>query len=362
MTPTQSLAELGQSLWLDNITRDMLNDGTLERYRDELSITGLTSNPTIFEQALATGNAYDAQIRRLVREGITGESLFMKLAITDLQHAADLFRPIFDQTQGRDGWVSMEVSPLLIRDPTATVRAARHIHEAASRPNLYVKIPGSVEGIPAIEETVFAGIPVNVTLLFSTAQYLAVADAYMRALERRLAAGLQPDVSSVASVFVSRWDKAVADKVPETLRNKLGIASAHQTYQAYWDLMNSQRWRSLESEGARPQRLLWASTATKDPKAPMDLYVSALAAPNTVNTMPEKTLLAYAKDGVQNGGIFSSGVDSAGVISDISKLGVDIDALAVQLQDEGGKSFVKSWKSLMDRIAEQEQSLEERTA
>lgn len=357
MKPTQSLHEQGQSLWLDNITRDMLNDGTLKRYRDELSVTGLTSNPTIFEEAIGHGNAYDEQIHALGDQGLPSEQLFAELAIADLQRAADLFRPIYDQTGGLDGWVSMEVSPLLVHDAKATALAATQIHKAASRPNLFVKIPGTEEGVAAIEETLFAGIPVNVTLLFSTSQYLAVAEAYMRALERRIAAGLKPDVTSVASIFVSRWDKAIADKVPEHLRNKLGIAVAQHTYKAYWDLINSQRWRSLESAGARPQRLLWASTGTKDPKAPADLYVAALAAPSTIDTMPEKTLLAFAEKGVLSSGILSNTGSAEPLLQEFLAAGIDMDSLAKQLQDEGGASFAKSWHSLLKGIEQKRESL-----
>ena len=357
MKPTQILHDQGQSLWLDNITRDMLSDGTLRRYRDELSVTGLTSNPTIFQEAIGRGSAYDDQIHALMKRGMSGEQLFSQLAISDLQRAADLFRPIFDKTGGLDGWVSMEVSPLLVHDARATALAAEAIHKAAARPNLFVKIPGSVEGVAAIEETLFAGIPVNVTLLFSTEQYRAVADAYMRALERRVAAGLNPDVTSVASVFVSRWDKAVADSVPAHLRNTLGIAVAQQAYKAYWDLVNSPRWRELESKGARSQRLLWASTGTKDPEAPADLYVSALAAPSTINTMPEKTLLAFAEKGVPSTGMLSNTVDPTPRLAEFRSVGVDVDALAMRLQDEGGQSFVKSWNSLLAGIEKKREGL-----
>lgn len=344
--PTQVLQEQGQSLWLDNITRDMLNDGTLKRYRDQLSITGLTSNPTIFEEAIGHGNAYDEQIHTLAGQGLQGEQLFVELAITDLQRAADLFRPIYDHTKGLDGWVSMEVSPLLVHDAKATALAAAQIHKVANRPNLFVKIPGTAEGIAAIEETLFAGIPVNVTLLFSTPQYLAVAEAYMNALERRLDAGLAPDVASVASIFVSRWDKAVAGKVPELLRNKLGIAVAQQTYKAYWDVLNSQRWKSLEAAGARPQRLLWASTGTKDPKAPADLYVAALAAPNTIDTMPEKTLLEFAAHGIPCNGVLTL-VDPEPLLGEFRSAGIDTVVMAQQLQAEGGDAFARSWHSLL---------------
>lgn len=352
MKSTQALHDQGQSLWLDKITRDMLNNGTLKRYRDELSVTGLTSNPTIFEEAIAQGEAYDEQIEALVQHGLRGELLFASLAVADLQRAADLFRPIFDESGGLDGWVSMEVSPLLIHDTTATVLAATQIHAAAARPNLFVKIAGTEEGIAAIEEAVFAGIPVNVTLLFSTNQYLAAAEAYMRALERRVAAGLKPDVASVASLFVSRWDKAVLSKSPPPLHNTLGIAVAQRTYKAYWDLVSSQRWLALEAAGARPQRLLWASTGTKDPNAPADLYISALAAPGTLNTMPEKTLLAFSQTKEPIIGTLFDRDDPEPVFDAFKSIGFDTDKLAKQLQDEGGQSFSKSWHSMLDRLEE----------
>lgn len=348
MNAIQVLRDQGQSLWLDKISREMLDDGTLERYRDDLSITGLTSNPTIFAEAMGHGSAYDEQIRELTGLGVRGDRLFFELALADLRRAADLFRPIFEQTQGRDGWVSMEVSPLLIHDPVATALAAKEIHKAAGRPNLFVKIPGTEEGISAIEETIFAGIPVNITLLFSATQYLAVADAYMRALERRSAAGLTVEVPSVASLFVSRWDKAVVDKVPERLHNKLGIAVAQQAYKAYWELLNSRRWHDLESAGARAQRLLWASTGTKDPQAPATLYVTALGAPNTIDTMPENTLLTLAEASVPaGGGLLSRAADPRQMLESFKLAGIDIDALANQLQTEGGESFKKSWHTLL---------------
>ena len=301
MSMTRKLHDLGQSLWLDNITRGILDNGTLRRYIDELSVTGLTSNPTIFDEAIGGSSLYDDSIRKKARAGASGEGLFVDLALEDLRRAADLFRPVFDRTGGIDGWVSMEVSPLLADDTRSTIEAARSIHKLADRPNLYVKIPGTPAGVPAIEEAIFAGVPVNVTLLFSREQYLAVAEAYMRGIERRIAAKLDPRVSSVASLFVSRWDKAVADKVPAELRNRLGIAMAGRTYKAHCDLLNTERWRALAAAGARKQRMLWASTGTKDPKASPTLYVEALAAPDTVDTMPEKTLLAFAEGGKVQG-------------------------------------------------------------
>src|SRR5262245_138941 len=289
MKATRALNELGQSLWLDNVSRDMLDSGTLKRYIDELSVTGLTSNPTIFDHAITHSGTYDADIRRLVLGGQSGDGLFFELALDDLRRAADLFLPIHEQTAGVDGWVSLEVSPLLAYAAKETVEQAKSLHDKAKRRNLYVKIPGTKEGLPAIEEAIFSGAPINVTLLFSTEHYLAAAEAYIKGLERRVAAGLSPDVESVASLFISRWDRAVTEKVPEGLRNKLGIAIGRQAYKAYRDLLESDRWQRLANKGARPQRLLFASTSTKDPKAPDVLYIAALAAPNTVDTMPEAT-------------------------------------------------------------------------
>jgi transaldolase len=351
MTITQNLHDLGQSLWLDNITREILDNGTLRRYIDDLSVTGLTSNPTIFDEAIGNTAAYDAGIRQKAQTGLSGEELFVELALEDLRRAADLFRPIFDRTQGTDGWVSMEVSPLLANDTKTTIDAALRIHKQANRPNLYVKIPGTAAGAPAIEEAIFAGVPVNVTLLFSREHYLRVAEAYMRGIERRVAAKLDPRINSVASVFVSRWDKAVSDKVPAELRNRLGIAIAQRTYRAHCDLIAGKRWRDLEAAGARKQRMLWASTGTKDPKAPAGLYVEALAAPDTIDTMPEKTLQAFAAGGKVGSVMAKDGGDAEQVIANFAKAGVDVDALAARLQIEGAESFVKSWTELMKRIA-----------
>ena len=344
---TQMLHELGQSLWLDNITRDMLQNGTLRRYIDELSVTGLTSNPTIFNQAIKSSTAYDAAIHQKLREGKTGEALFFELALADLTQAADLFRPIWDRTNGVDGWVSLEVSPLLAYDTASTLAAAKDLHARAGRPNLFIKIPGTPEGLPAIEEAIFAGVPINVTLLFSREQYVAAAEAFLRGIERRIAAGLKPEVGSVASVFVSRWDAAVAAKVPETLHNRLGIAIAKRTYKAARALLGSPRWGRAYNAGARPQRPLWASTGTKDPQASDVLYVKALAAPFTVNTMPEGTLKALADHGQLSEILPADGGDCEEVIAQFAGAGVDVDALAAQLQDEGAKSFVKSWHELM---------------
>ena len=357
MTITQNLHDLGQSLWLDNITREILDNGTLRRYIDELSVTGLTSNPTIFDEAIGNTAAYDAGIRQKAQSGLSGEELFVELALEDLRRAADLFRPIFDRTQGTDGWVSMEVSPLLANDTKTTIDAALRIHKQANRLNLYVKIPGTAAGAPAIEEAIFAGVPVNVTLLFSREHYLRVAEAYMRGIERRIAAKLDPRINSVASLFVSRWDKAVSEKVPVELRNRLGIAIARRTYRAHCELIAGKRWRDLEAAGARKQRMLWASTGTKDPKAPAGLYVEALAAPDTVDTMPEKTLQAFAAGGKVGSAMAKDGGDAEQVIASFAKAGVDVDALAARLQTEGAESFVKSWTELMKRIADKSAAL-----
>jgi transaldolase len=357
MKSTQRLHDLGQSLWLDNITREILDNGTLQRYADELSVTGLTSNPTIFDEAIGNTSAYDSGIRQKADKGLSGEELFVELALEDLRRAADVFRPVFERTGGVDGWVSMEVSPLLADDTQATVDAALRIHRLAGRPNLFVKIPGTPAGVPAIESAIFAGVPVNVTLLFSREHYLAVAEAYMRGIERRIAAGRDPRISSVASLFVSRWDRAVADKVPAELRNRLGNAIAARTYRAHCDLVAGKRWRALEAAGARKQRMLWASTGTKDPNAPAGLYVEALAAPDTIDTMPEKTLLAFAKQGEVKGTMPADGGDAEQTLARFAKAGVDIDALAARLQLEGAQSFVKSWKELLQRIADKSAAL-----
>jgi len=352
MKPTQVLHDLGQSLWLDNITRELLDSGTLRRYVAELSVTGLTSNPTIFDEAIGNGSAYDEGIRTKTRAGLRGEALFLELALEDLRRAADIFRPVFDRTGGTDGWVSMEVSPLLVDDTHATIESALAIHRQADRPNLYVKIPGTAAGVPAIEAAIFAGVPVNVTLLFSREQYLAVAEAYMRGLERRLAAGLDPGISSVASVFVSRWDRAVSDKVPAELINRLGVAIGWRTYRAHCELLRTPRWRALAAAGARKQRMLWASTGVKDPKAASDLYVTALAAPETIDTMPEKTLLAFAEHGSVKTAMPEDGGDAEDVLRRFAAAGVDVDSLAAKLQVDGAKSFVNSWTELMQRIAD----------
>jgi transaldolase len=357
MNRTRLLRDIGQSLWLDNITRDILDNGALRRYIDEYCVTGLTSNPTIFDQAIGNTGAYDASMRRLAAAGKSGEALFVELALEDLRRAADLFRPAFDVTGGADGWVSMEVSPLLADDTAGSIAAAARIHRQAGRANLYVKIPGTPAGIPAIEESIYAGVPINVTLLFSREQYVAAAEAYLRGIERRIAAGRDPQVASVASLFVSRWDRAVSDAVPAALRNRLGLAIAGRTYRAYRELLASERWRKLASAGARPQCLLWASTGTKDPNAPPTLYVEALAAPDTINTIPEKTLHAFAAQGKLQGAMAEDGGDAEAVLAHFVQAGVDIDALAERLQREGAQAFVKSWRALMQRIDAKSEAL-----
>jgi transaldolase len=350
MKAAQNLHDLGQSLWLDNITRNLLKTGVLRRYIDELSVTGLTSNPTIFDHAIKNSSDYDDAIKSKLAEGKSGEKLFFELALEDLTQAADLFRPVHDRTCGVDGWVSLEVSPLLAHDTKSTIAVAKDLHARARRPNLLIKIPGTPEGLPAIEEAIFAGVPVNVTLLFSDDQYLAVADAFMRGIERRIEAGLPPDVGSVASVFISRWDVAVAGKVPETLNNQLGIAVAKRTYKAYLDLLSSPRWMRAYNAGARPQRLLWASTGTKDPKASATLYITALAAPFTVNTMPEGTLKALAEPGGAVTTMPTDGGDCEQVLARFASAKIDVKALAARLQDEGATSFINSWNELMGVI------------
>ena len=357
MKATQLLHNLGQSLWLDNITRDLVNSGTLKRYIDELSVTGLTSNPTIFDHAIKNSSSYDAAIGKVLDEGESGEKLFFELALEDLMRAADLFRPTFDRTNGVDGWVSLEVSPLLAHDTASTLAAAKSLHARAARPNLLIKIPGTKEGLPAIEESIFAGVPVNVTLLFSREQYVAAAEAFLRGIERRIDAGLQADIGSVASVFVSRWDAAVADKVPAALKNRLGIAMAKRTYKAYRELLSSPRWERIYNAGARPQRLLWASTGTKDPKASDVLYIKALAAPFTVNTMPEATLNALADHGDLSEIMSADGGDCEAVLEQFAAAGIDSDDLGAKLQDDGAKSFVSSWNDLMEVIASKSATL-----
>jgi transaldolase len=357
MNATQKLRDIGQSLWLDNITRGLLTSGILRRYRDEFAVTGLTSNPTIFDHALRHGTDYDAEIRQKLKESRSPEELFLALALSDLRQAADLFRPIHDRTNGLDGWVSLELSPLLAYDTARSIAEAKRLHAEAGRPNFFIKIPGTPQGVPAIEEAIFAGVPINVTLLFSREQYLAAAEAYLRGIERRLAAGLNPHVWSVASLFISRWDKAVLGKVPETLRDQLGIAIARRTYKAYRELLASPRWLRLLNEGARPQRLLWASTGTKDPKASDVLYLQALAAPFTIATVPEATLRAFADHGRVGDLLPPDGGNCEEVLDRFRRAGIDSDALGVQLQREGAEEFDKSWNDLLECIASKSESL-----
>jgi transaldolase len=347
MNPTKTLHDLGQSLWLDNITRDLLDSGTLRRYTDELSVTGLTSNPTIFDHAIRNSTHYDADISRSTSRAKPAEDLFFELALADLTRAADLFRSVFARTDGVDGWVSLEVSPFLAHDTQRTLAAARDLHERGGKSNLFIKIPGTAEGLPAIEEAIFAGVPINITLLFSREQYVAAAETYLRGVERRIEAGLNPAVGSVASLFVSRWDVAVAGKVPGELTNRLGIAVAQHAYKAYLDLLASPRFQRAANAGARAQRLLWASTGAKDPKASDTLYVKALAAPFTVNTMPESTLKAFGDHGEVGEMLAPDGGDCERVLADFVKAGIDIAALATRLQNEGAASFVKSWNDLI---------------
>jgi transaldolase len=354
MKPTQRLHELGQSLWLDNITRTMLDDGTLERYIAELSVTGLTSNPTIFAKAIMVGHAYDEQLAEL--RGLRGEELFFELALTDLRRAAEMFAAVNERTDGVDGWVSLEVSPLLANDATATIEQVAKLHSRAEC-NIFIKIPGTEAGRKAIEESILAGVPINVTLLFSTEQYLGAAEAYMRGLERRIEGGLDPAVPSVASLFVSRWDKAASAGLPDELRGRLGIAVAMRTYRAYRELLDSKRWQRLQNKGARPQRLLWASTGTKDPGASDVLYVEALAAPFTINTMPEKTLLAFSEHGQVRDLLPADGGDADEVLAEYRAAGVDLDGLAARLQRDGAEAFDESWAELLDSIGSKGEAL-----
>lgn len=356
MNAAQNLHQLGQCLWLDNITRELLANGTLQRYVNDFAVTGLTSNPTIFDHAIRDTHSYDEAIQEKSSSGRSGEALFFDLALEDLTQAADLFCPTHEASGGIDGWVSLEVSPLLAHDAVGTIREATHLHARAQKKNLFIKIPGTLAGLTAIEESIFAGIPVNVTLLFSREQYLAAADAYMRAIERRIAAGLDPRVGSVASIFVSRWDVAVKDKVPADLANRLGIAIAERTYCAYRELLVSPRWQKLRSAGAQEQRLLWASTGTKDPLASDTLYLQALAAPDTINTIPEKTLLAFVDHGKVSGSMPANGGDAEKVLAAFAQTGVDDAALATQLQREGTESFSKSWSNLMAIIAKKSEN------
>ncbi len=353
--PLQQLRATGQSLWLDNITRTLLDDGTLAHYIEDYGITGLTSNPTIFDKAIGGSDAYDAAIAQKTEAGLQDEALFIELALEDLRRAAQMFEPAHKASDGVDGWVSMELSPLLASDTAGSIAAAGRLHTQAGCDNLYIKIPGTAEGVPAIEESIYNGIPINVTLLFSTEQYVAAAHAYLRGIERRIQDGRDPVVSSVASLFVSRWDKAIADTAPEHLHNTLGIAVSRDAYRAYRELLASERWQKLAAAGAQPQRLLWASTSAKDPKAPDTLYVAALAAPETVDTIPEKTLRAFADHGEVDSVLESD--DAANVLQPFTEAGIDVHALAAQLQHEGAQSFVESWQQLMQRINEKAKQL-----
>lgn len=357
MKPTQQLHDAGQSLWIDDITREMLDSGRLAQMVAELSVTGLTSNPTIFEKAVGKGSDYDEAIEKLLRKGLSDEALFFELALDDLRRAADLFLPVHKRTAGVDGFVSLEVSPLLAYDTDATIAEAKRLYAKAGKPNLFIKIPGTKEGLPAIEAATFAGVPVNVTLLFSTADYLAAADAYMRGLEKRVAAGLDPDVRSVASVFISRWDRAIVEDVPDELKNRLGNAIGQHAYRTYRELLDLDRWQRLENAGARPQRLLFASTSSKDKRAHDTLYVEALAAPNTVNTMPEETLRAFADHGKLAAVLSPYGGDCDAVLDAHAKAGVDVDALARKLQADGAKAFVASWQDLLKSIGAKSKAL-----
>jgi transaldolase len=354
---TKALHDVGQSIWLDNITRTMLDDGTLRRYIDELSVTGLTSNPTIFDKAIGGGDAYDEAIVQAAPKVDSNEELFFSLAIDDLGRAADEFKAVHERTDGVDGFVSLEVSPLLADDAHATIEQARDLHGRAGHDNLFIKIPGTEAGRTAIEETIAAGTPVNVTLLFDAAQYIGAAEAYMRGIERRVADGLDPAVSSVASLFVSRWDVAVADEIPDELRNTLGIAVAADGYRAYRELLDSDRWQRLANEGARPQRFLFASTGTKDPNASDVLYVEALAAPDSINTMPDATLNAFADHGEAGEPIPADGGEAAKSLPQFSDAGIDLAALAARLQREGAAAFDKSWHDMLDTIESKSRAL-----
>jgi transaldolase len=353
MKPTQKLHEVGQSLWLDNITRTMLADGTLRGYIEDLSVTGLTSNPTIFDKAISGGDAYDEQIAELSADADSAESIFFELAIADLRDATNLFATVHQRTSGVDGYCSLEVSPKIADDTQATIEQAAQLHGRAERDNLYIKIPGTTAGLPAIEESIFAGIPINVTLLFSREQYLAAADAYLKGIERRIQAGLDPEVHSVASIFMSRWDVAVTGEVPDELHNRLGLAIGYRCYRAYRELLDSQRMQRLMNEGARPQRLLWASTGTKDPEASDVLYIEGFASPFTVNTMPEPTLHAFADHGEVGDLVPADGGDCEEVLGEFGRVGIDVEALAERLQEEGKEAFAKSWEDMLGSIESQ---------
>jgi transaldolase len=356
MKPTQQLHELGQSLWLDNITRTMLDDGTMQRYIDELSITGLTSNPTIFDKAISSGDAYDEQIAELREQGHEGEELFFELALSDLLRAAKLFEPEFQRTDRMDGYVSLEVSPLLAFKTDESIQQAADLHGRAAD-NVFIKIPGTPEGLPAIEESIFAGVPINVTLLMNSEQTIAAAEAYMKGIERRIEADLDPDVPSVLSIFISRSDVAVHDEVPDDLKNTLGVAVGKVTYRDWRRLFETDRWKGLADQGARLQRLLFASTGTKDPEASDTLYIEAFAAPDTINTMPDKTLKAFADHGKVGDPLPEDGGDAEEVMQAHRDAGIDTDALGLRLQKEGAEAFVKSWNELLETIKSESERL-----
>jgi transaldolase len=345
---TRELVELGQTLWLDNVSRPMLDDGTLARYIHDFNISGLTSNPSIFEKAIIEGNAYDETIRNSTEN--SAEDVYLQLALQDLQRAAKMFAPLHRASHGADGWVSLEVSPLLADDTAATIASVADLHRRAARRNFFIKIPGTPAGARAIEESLFAGIPINVTLLFSREQYRVAAEAWMRGIERRIKADLDPRIDSVASLFVSRWDVAVNDRVSASQRNRLGLAVAKRTYRAYRDLLDSPRVQSLVRHGVRPQKLLWASTGTKDPGAPDTLYVDALAAPLTINTIPDKTLRAFAEHGKAPTLLARDGGDADRVLAEFTYAHIDLDALALKLQRDGVDAFAKSWRTLLHGI------------
>jgi transaldolase len=357
MSAPKDLHDAGQSLWLDYITRDAVNDGTIEGYVRDLSLSGLTSNPTIFDQALKEGDAYDEQTSELLSRGVSGEDLFFELALTDLRGACDIFADIHRRTGGVDGWASLEVSPLLVRDAKGTAAEAAKLHESGDRENLFIKIPGTPEGNDAIEESIYAGVPVNVTLLFDADQYVAQAEAYMRGLERRIAEGKSPDIPSVASLFISRWDVAIADEAPDELKNRLGSAVAIDGYVAYRELLQTDRWLRLQNEGARPQRFLFASTGTKDPSLPKTKYVQELAAPLSINTMPADTLLALSEEDSIGELLTVDGGDNAELLAEFERAGIDLKALALRLQNEGADKFVKSWNELIARIEEKSKAV-----
>jgi len=357
MKKTKSLALAGQSVWIDDITRPMLTEGTLARYISEYGVTGLTSNPTIYSKAVAQGHHYDDIILAGARPGRTDEEIFYDLALRDLGEAADLFRDIYLRTDGVDGFVSLEVSPLLSDDAKASVYWATELHRRAARPNLFIKIPGTTAGLVAIEESIFAGIPVNVTLLFSAEQYRSAAEAYLRGIERRIDAGLSTDVPSVASLFVSRWDVAANPGLPPELKNRLGIAVSRKAYALSLELHSSARWRRAMNFGMRPQRLLFGSTSTKDPSASDTLYVSSLVAPYTVDTIPEKTLLAFADHGELGRQCDRDTGEADTILTRVRASGVDVNALAARLQREGTESFDKSWRELLASIQSRRNAL-----